>query len=122
MEEDCELKKIEGLLKDLSIYKTSSGKELILKNSLEILFPEAERKNLLQTLHDTHLESDYMKRLARGMFFWLGMSAEIEKVYESCEDCIKEGLSKVHKRASVIPEDLSLLAGKLLSCFLLFNF
>ena len=110
MEEDCELKKMEGLLKDLSIYMTSSGKELILKNSLEILIPEAERKNLLQTLHDTHLESDYMKRLARGKFFWLGMSAEIEKVYESCEDCIQEGLSKVHKRATVIPEDLSLLA------------
>ena len=51
-----------------------------------------------------------MKRLARGKFFWLGMSAEIEKVYESCEDCIQEGLSKVHKRATVIPEDLSLLA------------
>ena len=55
MEEDCELKKMEGLLKDLSIHKTSSGKELILKNSIEILIPEAERKNLLQTLQQSNL-------------------------------------------------------------------
>ena len=110
MEADCELKKMEGMLQDLSIHQTSSGKQLILKNSLEVLIPEAERKQLLRTLHDTHLESDNMKRLARGKFFWAGMSKEIEKIYESCEECIQEGLSKVHKRAIVIPEDLSLLA------------
>ena len=94
IEEDCELKKMEGMMKDLSIHKTTSGKELILKNSLEILIPEAERKNLLQILHDTHLESDAMKRLARGKFFWKNMSSEVEQTYKNCQECIEEGLSK----------------------------
>ena len=51
-----------------------------------------------------------MKRLARGKLFWRNMSAEIEQVYKGCEDCLQEGLSKVHKRAIVIPQDLTMIA------------
>ena len=45
MEEDCELRAMEGILKDLSIHITASGKQIILKNAVEIMIPEAERKN-----------------------------------------------------------------------------
>ena len=39
MESDCELRKMQGTLKDMSIHKTSSGKQLIFINSLEVLIP-----------------------------------------------------------------------------------
>ena len=52
MEEDCELRKMQGKLKDMSIHKTSSGKQLIFNNSLEVLIPKAG-KDKLQRIFDT---------------------------------------------------------------------
>ena len=53
MELDCELRKMQGKLKDMSIYKTSSGKQLIFNNSLEVLIPKSGKEKLLGTF-DTH--------------------------------------------------------------------
>ena len=109
MDETCELRNIEGCLKDLSVYKTDTGKGLILRNCSEILIPEKERENLLEQLHSTHLESDSMKRLARGRFWWPKFSKDIEEKYKSCSDCKTESNSKMHK-VEVIPPDLCMLA------------
>ena len=110
IEKDCELKAIEGSLKELSVFKTTSGKEIILRNCTEIIIPESDRTNMLTILHNTHLESDSMKRLARGKFWWPRMSKDIEEKYKSCQDCKEEGISKMHKRAVVIPADLTMMA------------
>ena len=110
IEKDCELKSIEGNLKELSVYKTESGKEIILRNCTEIIIPESDRKNMLSLLHNTHLETDSMKRLARGKFWWPKMSKDIEEIYRTCQECKEESNSKVHKRAEVIPADLTMMA------------
>ena len=45
------------------------------------------------------------------------MSSQIEQTYKSCEECVREGISKIHKKAFVIPTDLTMLApGEELSC------
>ena len=101
---------MEGSLKDLSTYKAENGHELILRNSSEVLIPPGDRKRILSLLHATHLETESMKRIARGKFFWPGMAKAIETVYKTCEDCKEEGNNKIHKKASVIPADLTMLA------------
>ena len=82
IEQDCELKSIEGSLKELSVYKTASGKEIILRNCTEIIIPESDRKNMLTLLHNTHLESESMKRLAHGKFWWPRMGKEMRRNLE----------------------------------------
>ena len=49
IEADCELRAIEGFLKDLFLHVTASGKQVILKNSVELMIPEADRKNMLNS-------------------------------------------------------------------------
>ena len=103
MAETYELRIIEGSLKDLSTYKTENGHEIILKNGSEVLIPPGDRKRILGLLHRTHLETESMKRIARGKFFWPGMAKQIETMYKTCEDCKEESNNKMHKKANVIP-------------------
>ena len=44
IEQDFELKAMEGILKELSVFKTTSGKEIILRNCTEIIIPESDKK------------------------------------------------------------------------------
>ena len=74
------------------------------------MIPEADRKRMLQLLHNTHLETESMLRLARGKFFWPGMSKDIKEVYKMYKDCKTESIAKIHKKASVIPQDLMMIA------------
>ena len=46
-----------------------------------MIAPEQARQSILTELHSTHLATDGMKRLARGKFYWAGMSKEIENLY-----------------------------------------
>ena len=110
MGKDYELRMMECSLKNLSIYKAENGHEIILKNGSEVFIPLADRQRILDLLHATHLETESMKRLARSKFLWPGMSKAIETVYKTCQVCKEESNSKVHKKASVIPQDLTMLA------------
>ena len=38
------------------------------------------------------------------------MNVEIEETYKNCQECIEKGIYKIHKRAIVIPSDLTMLA------------
>ena len=38
------------------------------------------------------------------------MSKDIEEIYKTCQECKEESNSKVHKRAEVIPADLTMMA------------
>ena len=108
MSANSELRKIEGELKNLSVDDSDEGK-LIIRNGSEILVPKSMRKDLLDKLHATHLETTMMKKWARGKFFWPHYGKDIEDRYRSCKECAENQISKVHK-TEVVPPDLSLLA------------
>ena len=69
IEDNSELKRMQGGLKDLAVYQAENGHSLIIRHGKEILIPASERKELVKQLHSTHLESAMMKRLNRGCFF-----------------------------------------------------
>ena len=62
MTEGSELKRLEGELKNLSIYDAEDGK-LIIRNRSEIIIPKSLRSDLLDKLHVTHLETTMRKIL-----------------------------------------------------------
>ena len=51
-----------------------------------------------------------MKELARGKLWWNGISEGIKNLYETCEACKENSISKINKDSEVIPDDLQLLA------------
>ena len=110
IKDTSELKRMQGGLQDLAVYKTDNGHSLIIRNGKEVLIPVSGRKALLAEMHSTHLESSMMKRLCRGRFFWLGYSADIEQEFKKCLECRVEGISKPNKPCQVLPEDLTILA------------
>ena len=110
IEDNSELKRMQGGLKDLAVYQAENGHSLIIRHGKEILIPVSERKELVKQLHSTHLESAMMKRLSRGRFFWPGYSKEIEEEFWKCLECRTEGISKPNKQCQVKPEDLTILA------------
>ena len=103
LEEDSELKKAGVVRKHLGIFQCQNG----------------ARKEILTELHSTHMSSEGMKRLARGKFYWTGMSKDIERVYMACEGCKENSRSKPNvnaKRSEVTPSTMETGApGKLLS-------
>ena len=58
MNESSELKKIEGEIKNLSIHTMENGKQLIVRNGCEVLIPKKGRKEIIEILHQTHLETE----------------------------------------------------------------
>ena len=109
MNESSELKKIEGEIKNLSIHTMENGKQLIVRNGCEVLIPKKGRKEIIEILHQTHLETESMKRLARNKFFWPKFGKDIEQKYNECKECKENAISKTHK-TEMIPPDLTLLA------------
>merc|ERR1711947_68146 len=53
------------------------GKTLILKNNVEIMIPKAERINILNIAHQTHLDQEMMVKQLSGKVFWNKMSLDI---------------------------------------------
>ena len=86
-----------------------NGKPLIIRNGCEVLIPKKGRNEVIEILHQTHLETDSMKRLARHKFFWPKFGKDIEMRYKNCKECKENAISKPHK-SEMIPPDLTLLA------------
>ena len=103
-----ELKQLRSDWEDLSVAFLDSG-ELILRNN-EILIPKESRAELVNQLDLTHLSYQGMRGLARGKFFWSGMTAALKKKYKSCEACKVDNISHHDKAHQVIPEGLQMLA------------
>ena len=74
IEETSELKRMQGSIQELAVYKADNGHNIIIRNGKEVLIPASERKGLLWEMHSTHLESAMMKRLSCGRFFWRGIT------------------------------------------------
>ena len=51
-----------------------------------------------------------MKSLQIGKFWWPTISKEIEETYKACDSCKEESISKMQKKATLVPDDLTLLA------------
>ena len=103
------MKKKGSVRKHLGIFQCQNGAKLLVRNSQEVVIPQQARKEVLMELHSTHLSSEGMKRLARGKFYWAGMSKDIERVYMECEGCKENSRSKPNvngKRNEVTPSTM----------------
>ena len=89
VEQNSELKQMEGTYNQLSIHKYENNDSLILKNTPEIIIQDSQRKPLLEKPK---------------------ISQELENRYKSCTGCKEDSISKLQKEVVVIPEDLTLLA------------
>ena len=101
LEEDSELRKLVGNLPHLGLQTLSRGK-LIVKNGNNILIPKEARACILKELHSTHLSTEMMKNIFRGIFIWSKMNEDVERIYHECEGCQREAASKVKKKCEVI--------------------
>ena len=79
-----ELRDLKGCFSELSIHTTDGGKELIIRKGSEILVPRDCRAELTQQLHETHLCTSEMRRLAKGKFFWPRMAQQLAEKYDTC--------------------------------------
>ena len=89
---------------------TEEGHEIIIRGGSEILVPRDCRLELTELLHQTHLSTGEIRRLARGKFFWPRMAKQLSEIYDACEPCKEFSISKPTKPVSVIPEKLQFLA------------
>ena len=53
-----------------------------------IVVPKSLRKRFLRTLHSAHSGITKMKRTAKSLMYWPGMSADIDVVVASCDKCM----------------------------------
>ncbi|XP_053608362.2 uncharacterized protein K02A2.6-like [Plodia interpunctella] len=56
-----------------------------------LVIPSSLRKNLLKEMHIGHLGIVKMKSIARGIVWWPGIDADIERVCKDCATCVAEG-------------------------------
>ena len=72
------------------LYETG---DVILYND-RVVIPPSLRETALKALHSAHQGVSSMGARARSILFWLGMSDDIERVRQSCKDCIKNAPSQ----------------------------
>ena len=53
----------------------------------KVVIPKSLRKEILETLHETHSGIVRMKNLAREYIYWPGISQEIEAMAVNCQAC-----------------------------------
>ena len=58
--DDSELRLIKDSLPHLGVVQIDSVERLIVRNGTEVLIPKPERRNILKTLHLTHLATNSM--------------------------------------------------------------
>ena len=73
----------------------SVSDNLVLLDSRRIVVPMPAVKRVLQLLHSSHAGMTKTFTLARGLYFWPGMSNDIKQVISRCEKCVRV-LSLIH--------------------------
>ncbi|XP_049880164.1 uncharacterized protein K02A2.6-like [Pectinophora gossypiella] len=61
---------------------------IIFRND-RVVIPASLRKEMLRRIHEGHMGIEKCQRRARGVMWWPGMSADIERVVASCEACAR---------------------------------
>ena len=71
--QDSELRAMEGMLQELSVFQLKNGKHIIVRKNSEIYTPKGERERILEVLHYRHLGEQMMIRQVKSKLFWPGM-------------------------------------------------
>ena len=66
----------------------SVSDNLVLLDSRRIVLPLLTVKPVLELLHSSHSGMTKTTNLARGLYFWPGMTNDIKQLVSSCPDCI----------------------------------
>ena len=69
---------------------------LIIKDDKQIVIPKKERSKILEMLHIPHCGEGKTKANARQLYYWPGMSNDIENICRNCIPCneLKDSLQK----------------------------
>ena len=62
---------------------------LVLLDSRRIVLPLPAVKPVLKLLHSSHSGMTKTINLARGLYFWPGMTNDIKQMVSSCPDCVR---------------------------------
>ena len=62
--------------------KINLDRKIVVRDSLEVLIPNNMKDEVIAKLHETHLATESMLRLAKDKFFWTGMRKQIMRKYE----------------------------------------
>ena len=78
LSKDSEYADCKALIPFLSVETLDGGQMLVVRDGHEVLVPEAARKNLVDTMHFTHLSTDGMLRMSKGSFFLASYQDSVE--------------------------------------------
>ena len=67
----------------------SISDNLVLLDSRRIVLPLRAVKPVLRLLHSSHSGITKTTQLARGLYFWPGMTNDIKQLVSSCQDCTR---------------------------------
>ena len=62
---------------------------LILMDSKQIVLPLPSAKPILKLLHASHSGVSKTSTLARGLYFWPGMTNDIRQMVSACTECTR---------------------------------
>ena len=65
------------------------------------MVPKAERENILQIAHQTHLGHDIMVQQLRGKVFWASMNSEMKEMVSKCDLCPRYHRSHAKEKCEV---------------------
>ena len=52
-----------------------------------ILVPKNARKDIMRTLHASHMGKNKTTELARSLYYWKGMTRDLDQLVEGCDKC-----------------------------------
>ena len=96
------------MLPFLSTEVVAGGKQIVVHNDTEVLVPVNGRKELVNTLHSTHMSTETMLRATKKKFIWPNMKKDLNEKYKGCTECLLYSKDKVDKNDQV-PEALTSL-------------
>ena len=82
-----------SLMDEVGVEETAQGPIIVVGGS-RVMVPRAERKKLLEIIHETHLGEGAMVATARRIWWWPSMANQIRQLYRNCQVCMLEGRSK----------------------------
>ena len=70
------------------------------------MIPKAERQNILNLAHQTHLGEHMMTKQLRGRVFWCNMAKDIKTMVRDCDPCQRFHRSHPHEKVEVSHESM----------------
>ena len=83
------------------IVELDSMVHLAVRDGMEVLIPKSARKDVMSTLHLTHLATNSMMLQTKSRLFWPGIRADLESCYKQCQECALNRNSKPQKKNEI---------------------